>query len=185
MKNEHIIIEKNTCSPFGGKQTHRGFTLIELLVVVLIIGILAAVALPQYNKAVEKARMSEMVLFIRNAQQAVDLWLLQNGGLPANTTTLLDKDNNLLELDLSGMFEPFTDYDALSTSHYFKITSIICYSDMCSFLVREANGGPDVQLLRDETGWEVSCSFDPRDENAAQYTEWCKRFKTIYPALQL
>lgn len=47
-----------------------GFTLIELLVVVLIIGILAAMAWPQYLKAVERSRMAEAVNMINILVQA-------------------------------------------------------------------------------------------------------------------
>ncbi len=59
------------------KSNRSGFTLIELLVVVLIIGILSAVALPQYTKAVNKSRVATLEPVLKSIYQAGQLAVLE------------------------------------------------------------------------------------------------------------
>ncbi len=70
-------------------QNKRGFTLIELLVVVLIIGILASVALPQYNKAVKKSRASEAWSTLKSLEDALAVYQMETGN-PAATPDISD-----------------------------------------------------------------------------------------------
>ncbi len=69
--------------PFSGEK-NAGFTLIELLVVVLIIGILSSIALPQYTKAVEKARATEVWVEGRALLNALSVYKLANDYYPVS-----------------------------------------------------------------------------------------------------
>ncbi len=57
----------------------RGFTLIEVLVVVLIIVVLAAIALPQYQLAVKKAKLQQLIVTAKSLKEALEIHYLEYG----------------------------------------------------------------------------------------------------------
>lgn len=94
-----------------------GFTLIELLVVVLIIGILSAIALPQYQKAVFKSRLAEAAIIIKSMRDACDVLALNLG--QGRCSNRGEGDLSDLDIDIPGQFANWNLGESRETK-YFK-----------------------------------------------------------------
>ncbi len=64
------------------KRNQKGFTLVELLIVIAIIGILAAIAIPQFSSYRQKAYVAVTKSDVKNAYTAVQAYISENPGQP-------------------------------------------------------------------------------------------------------
>ncbi len=100
---------RNTRRGFTQSCLPKGFTLIELLVVVLIIGILAAVAVPQYQKAVNKSRMAEAKTLIKALSDAQDVYALSHNDCGTRNINDLDISFETISQDGAHIYTNYWD----------------------------------------------------------------------------
>ena len=76
-----------TPSPAPPQPRHAGFTLVEIMIVVVIIGLLAAMAIPAYGRIQGAAQANRFISDVRTFAQAFETYSLKNGAWPANAGT--------------------------------------------------------------------------------------------------
>ena len=163
----------------------KGFTLIELMIVVAIIGILAAIAIPQYQNYVGRSNVAAAVATISSNKTGLEDYVLSNGAFPDGTTEAVEGDPDADPVVLPRAGQTPADLGIVnSTIGETKIANDTSKPGAGKVQIKFANGNPGikgkiVQLSRDANGtW--TCLTDVEEKFAGKA---CPVSKTAIEAI--
>ncbi len=151
------------CIKQSSKTSNKGFTLIELLVVVLIIGILASIALPQYRKVKVKAEANTMLVNLKALAEAQHRYYLANNEYATKFSNL--------DIEFNG----YPDHDCPS-----NFSSSDCLSNDKSYLyISGGSGHTSWVMFRDEkyygSAFQHNHNIIRCYENGGNYSGLCTK----------
>lgn len=101
----------------------EGFSLVELMIVLVIVGILAAVAVPIYTNQVRKARMGEADAALGTIRTQLRVYYGENGSYPSTSGPVVPATwNDIAADELKGKYFTDASYTYAGTDSTFKIT---------------------------------------------------------------
>ncbi len=143
--------------------SRRAFTLVEIMIVVVIIGLLAAMAIPAFSRVREKSRHTTLANDIRAFAAAFDTYALENGGFPPdvgigvlppemlNGNSTLDRDAFTATTPIGGSYD--WDYNAFGIHAAVSVAdATISTEELTRFDAEFDDGDLTTGLFRGNTG---------------------------------
>ena len=85
------------------KMSKKGFTLVEIMIVVAIIGLLAAIAIPNFMKARQTAQANALAANLKQVESAIQVWAIDKGKDDTDTVTWGDIVSDYLKAQPAGV----------------------------------------------------------------------------------
>ena len=97
-------------------QIRKGFTLIEILIVVIILGILAAIVIPQFTNASKEAKLSSLVTMVQSLRSQIALFKLQHNDMLPGAAPLKDTMGSFTEATFWDQLTLFSKLDGTTAA---------------------------------------------------------------------
>ncbi len=160
------------------KKFIKGFTLIELLVVVLIIGILAGIALPQYEKSVWKARLAEVYTVTNALEKSIETYILTHTPVPEwDEGKYLDPEE--LDIDALSNLTEKTIGDTTGYCSKYVCYYVECFYEVCDWYAfmytNSENEDYFAEMIgsKSSSGWYKECNYeDKKGEMFCKLGNW-------------